>query len=185
MSEANNPDPDAADEHRHDHDHDTSDLPDDPIDVTLTVGDVFESVDHTRLSEETVDAWVRLEADLEANSALKARARDRVDEAALPDATQILWIDEGEAYLLCDDCYASKQDRAWTGTTEHPHFEDLVAKLNAQLDDGTACQQCRTTIRSSGSSGTSTDGPTTASRSAVRRPQTPSRSNSRSPALTR
>lgn len=146
MSEANNPETDTdtnTNANSTDTDHDTSALPDGPIDVTLTMADVFESVDHTRLSEETVDAWVRLEADLEANSVLKDRARERVSEAALPDATHILWIDEGEAYLLCDDCYASKQDRAWTGTTEHPHFEDLVAKLNAQLDDGTACQQCR------------------------------------------
>lgn len=114
------------------------------VSITVNLRDALGGVDPGDLDDCTVEGALDLETDLAKERALRKRARDRLDVATVTRAKRLLWIDEAEVYAVCDDCYEDNRDGAWTGSTEHPHYQDLMDDMCEKLEDGAPCAFCKT-----------------------------------------
>jgi len=120
----------------------TAQLPD-RLEKTITLSDAIGGADPSDLDNESLAAFVGVEKDMAEREMLKELARDRLDEDDLPEAAHLLWVDQAEVYPLCSACYEQQKHGAWTGSTNHPHFEELMQTMNERLENGTACAQCK------------------------------------------
>lgn len=94
------------------------------------------------LSEED-EVMIEMTKDIEKSKYLRERAEKRLNEGDLPEAKKLLWIDRAEVYSLCSSHYHEKKEGAWTGSTEHPTFEELRRNMNERLQSGVPCSSCR------------------------------------------
>lgn len=89
--------------------------------------------------EDAIAAW---EAEIERRRARKERAREILNEEALPRASRLYWIDAAEVHLLCESCYRDRGGE-WTGFTENPNYWELRETMRERLAEGVSCSICK------------------------------------------
>jgi hypothetical protein len=90
--------------------------------------------------EDAIAAW---EEEIKRRREHKERARERLNEEALPRASRLYWIDAAEVYPLCESCYWEKKPGEWTGFTDNPDYWELKETMRERLAEGTPCSICK------------------------------------------
>lgn len=100
-----------------------------------------ESIDTDRNDfEDAIAAW---EADIERRRERHERAREILNEEALPRASRLLWNDAAEVYAVCESCHVDYRDSQWTGTTENLDYWELREIMRERLTEGVPCAFCK------------------------------------------
>lgn len=95
------------------------------------------------LDEDSIEVFVEWTRDIERSEALRELALEELDEDELPQATELLWIDQAEVYSLCASCYHEKRDGSWTGSTQNPNYPELKQAMAEKVSEGTPCTFCK------------------------------------------
>lgn len=110
-----------------------------PIEQALN-GDTREEID---LDDEYVDMFIEWEESLTTDEIYRKLARKRLDDDDVPQAEELLWIDQAEVYSVCPDCYLQHKSDQWTGSTQNSDYAKLRRGMLERLDEGVPCSKCR------------------------------------------
>jgi hypothetical protein len=89
------------------------------------------------------ESYLEMEREFARDDALATLATNILDEDAVSEATSLLWVDQAEVYCCCPAHYHEHRDGAWTGGTEHPHYERFKRKMYERLEAGAPCSFCK------------------------------------------
>jgi len=99
--------------------------------------------EESNLDDESIEDFVSWTKEIEKSEALREAALERLDEDNVPEATDLLWIDQAEVYPLCAACYRENQDGSWTGSTSNPNYDELRQTMSQKVAEGTPCAFCK------------------------------------------
>lgn len=86
-----------------------------------------------------------IEARIERRHEARQEAYNRIDEDELPTASRILWIDDHEAYIVCEECRRTYDHFIRSGFTRAPPEETVRLRetLAEKIAEKKPCEICR------------------------------------------